>query len=707
MAPPKFKPFDPSSVKTFTPGAGFLAQQYGNKNQKSGQNSFQDSQYGQSGQYGNEQIHSGIQSPAVESLRSGSSTPGLSPNASSTTSLNSLYSALKEIESSPISDYIEAIRTAKSLSEIRSNAGVIAEILENNGPKSIETFNIHEYVMSLSRTKGVALIREGSMLLLSTVARKFSSGPAEAYLLKSFNIPLDMLADKENSVKRAAQSCSEALYQIYPNSARCSSLLSKLLDYIQSSAKWQSKMGALKIIEKILNDVPIDFLEPRYVDTVPALTNVMLDVKPELSRAGANVLNSLGGKLDNQDVAPRIGIIVETLSNPKKVQDCIKTLSHVTFVAEVTEPALSFLVPILNRALNNTSLSQDSLRQTVIVTENLTRLVHDPREVRHFIPLLLPGVQKVVNTATQPEVRELAAKALTVLTEAESQDNNNIIRITDLDSAKDMEESLDETLKNYVSQMITINVNTQEFKSLKDIYRTYLGQNEEEAEEKASEFKSLFNKDVDANSSEEGIEIVNAEFSLAYGGRMLLNKTRLRLFKGRRYGLCGRNGAGKSTLMRSIAAGKLEGFPDKDVLRSCFVEHKLQGSEVDMDLVTFIASDPELQHVEKITIADALDDVGFDESRRSQNVGSLSGGWKMKLELARAMLMKADILLLDEPTNHLDVNNVKWLEDYLTSHTEITSLIVSHDSGFLDNVCTDIIHYENKKLVYYKGNLSE
>ena len=58
----------------------------------------------------------------------------------------------------------------------------------------------------------------------------------------------------------------------------------------------------------------------------------------------------------------------------------------------------------------------------------------------------------------------------------------------------------------------------------------------------------------------------------------------------------------------------------------------------------------------------------------------------MKLELARAMLMKADILLLDEPTNHLDVANVKWLEDYLVSHTEITSLIVSHDSGFLDAV---------------------
>ena len=69
--------------------------------------------------------------------------------------------------------------------------------------------------------------------------------------------------------------------------------------------------------------------------------------------------------------------------------------------------------------------------------------------------------------------------------------------------------------------------------------------------------------------------------------------------------------------------------------------------------------------------------------------------------------MKADILLLDEPTNHLDVKNVAWLEDYLISQTTVSSMIVSHDSGFLDRVCTHIIHYETRKLVTYKGNLTE
>jgi elongation factor 3 len=80
----------------------------------------------------------------------------------------------------------------------------------------------------------------------------------------------------------------------------------------------------------------------------------------------------------------------------------------------------------------------------------------------------------------------------------------------------------------------------------------------------------------------------------------------------------------------------------------------------------------------------------------------------MKLALARAMLMNADILLLDEPTNHLDVVNVAWLENYLLGLKTVTSIIVSHDSGFLDHVCSDIIHYEpNYKLKRYRGNLSE
>ncbi|KAF9582029.1 translational elongation factor EF-1 alpha, partial [Lunasporangiospora selenospora] len=142
-------------------------------------------------------------------------------------------------------------------------------------------------------------------------------------------------------------------------------------------------------------------------------------------------------------------------------------------------------------------------------------------------------------------------------------------------------------------------------------------------------------------------------------------------------------------------------------LKTVFVEHNLQAEEADFPVLTFILNDESIKKLEKKAVIDMLESVGFDKEKQEQPVGSLSGGWKMKLELARAILLDADILLLDEPTNHLDVANVAWLQNYLNSLTNVTSMIVSHDSGFLDSVCTGIIHYENRKLKKYKGNLSK
>jgi len=125
--------------------------------------------------------------------------------------------------------------------------------------------------------------------------------------------------------------------------------------------------------------------------------------------------------------------------------------------------------------------------------------------------------------------------------------------------------------------------------------------------------------------------------------------------------------------------------------------------------VEFVMDDPVVQQhgVSATEIENTLASFQFTERMIKGPVVALSGGWKMKLALARAIFMKADILLLDEPTNHLDVKNVAWLEEYLCSQTTVSSMIVSHDAGFLDRVCTHIIHYETRKLVTYKGNLTE
>ncbi|KAK9462427.1 P-loop containing nucleoside triphosphate hydrolase protein [Lipomyces oligophaga] len=646
-------------------------------------------------------------SPAPSSL----STP-----LSSTTSLSSVTSAFSSVEISetPVAEYLNALSVVKSIGNARTVCGDLANAVLEAGPASLQTFGVLDKIKVLSKSKTSPIIRESSLLALTTLVKQFgSSTAAEAYILPYVTLPYDLLADKEITVRKAAQTAADIVLTIYPVEAYTSVLVPLFNEYLNSTAKWQSKIGVFKLYEKFTTQVAAEALLQQFVSIVPVLTNGMHDMKQELVKAATKTMTTMATLIDNQDITSRVPLIIDTMADPRKVPSTVLALSHVTFVAEVTEPVLAMLVPILLRALKQGSSSQDLLRQSVIVTENLTRLVHNPREIRAFLPELLPAVRRVVDTAALPEVRELASKALQVLENAEEETGLNRVSENDLiPKLCQINPSEDALVIRYIAGLVAVDINTQEWDRIGEVLPSYFGEELQSAaiatsKDISSFYEELYNPRPIADDGQEGIEIVNAKFSLAYGGKMLLNKTYLHLYKGHRYGLCGRNGAGKSTLMRAIANGQLEGFPDKSELRTCFVEHKLQGEEGDMDLVSFIAKDPELQHVKKSEVANALEEVGFDEMRRGQNVGALSGGWKMKLELARAMLMKADILLLDEPTNHLDVANVKWLEDYLVSHEDITSLIVSHDSGFLDAVCMDIIHYEEKKLAYYKGNLSE
>lgn len=450
-------------------------------------------------------------------------------------------------------------------------------------------------------------------------------------------------------------------------------------------------------------------------------------------------MNSLTTLLQNDDIAPRIPLLIKAIQEPstQSLQKAIHALSQTTFVAIVTSPVLAMVTPLLERSLNTPSTSQEVTRQTVVVVENLTKLVHDPIEARAFLPKLKPGVKAVKERASLPEVREIGARALDVIEKAMADKDGNvesgaIARTFGSDVAKVIEKQTSVAgnmqnfpgdaeiwalTKEYISEMVAEVVNQRELQRIPQLIAPYLeplmspGDSTKVAEAVhqfyVEEDHRKFGQPVKDDDGE--VEIVNATFSLGYGGMLLLSHTNLRLLKGHRYGLCGRNGAGKSTLMRSIADGKLEGFPSQDEVKTCFVEHN-QGEDADLTILEYIVRDPRFKDETQERISQVLEEVGFTsgpEGRQSNKVGSLSGGWKMKLALARAMLMRADVLLLDEPTNHLDVANVKWLQEYLKKHTEITSLIVSHDSGFLDEVCTDIYHYEQKKLVCYKGNLAD
>merc|ERR1712238_618079 len=207
-------------------------------------------------------------------------------------------------------------------------------------------------------------------------------------------------------------------------------------------------------------------------------------------------------------------------------------------------------------------------------------------------------------------------------------------------------------------------------------------------------------------------ELCNCKFTLAYGTKILLHNTKMRLLRGKKYGLLGGNDSGKTTLMRSIANNSVEGFPDCNDVRTVFVEADIQGEQSHLSCIEYIFVDPKIQalDISREQVREMLSNVGFvadGKAKPDHAVSTLSGGWRMKLALARAMLQKADILLMDEPTNHLDVINVAWVKKYLNSLTNVTAILVSHDSGLLNDCCTNILQIENLRLHTYKGNLDE
>merc|ERR1719482_2434340 len=249
----------------------------------------------------------------------------------------------------------------------------------------------------------------------------------------------------------------------------------------------------------------------------------------------------------------------------------------------------------------------------------------------------------------------------------------------------------------------------------------------DEADKVITSLLEQCSKDVqieeEKEEADDAEQLCDCQFSLAYGNKVLLNQTTLKLKRGYRYGLCGRNDSGKTSLMRAIANQQVEGFPPPTELRTMFVETDVQGEATDgsgmllselsvLDFVTKHAGlqaygvTEEMAKEKLLSVGFAVDDTEMAPASLTKQVGRLSGGWRMKLALTRAMLMKADILLLDEPTNHLDPGNVQWVMDYLCSLSNVTSIMVSHDIKVLDQVCTHVLQIDKLKLKQYKGNLT-
>jgi ATP-binding cassette subfamily F protein 3 len=227
--------------------------------------------------------------------------------------------------------------------------------------------------------------------------------------------------------------------------------------------------------------------------------------------------------------------------------------------------------------------------------------------------------------------------------------------------------------------------------------------------------------------------LVFSDLSLRRGSKELLTQTTFSIHPGQRVGLTGANGTGKSTLIALIrgeigADGGNFSRPPNWVLAhvkqetpsssQTALDYALEG---DAEYVTLKQAleqadgvrlgelHARLDAIDGYTIesraATLLHGLGFKPSDIRNPVSSFSGGWRMRLNLAQALMCRSDLLLLDEPTNHLDLDAVIWLQEWLKSYRG-TLILISHDREFLDDICTQIAHIEQGRLTLYTGNYS-
>ncbi|MCP0915071.1 ATP-binding cassette domain-containing protein [Acinetobacter indicus] len=226
------------------------------------------------------------------------------------------------------------------------------------------------------------------------------------------------------------------------------------------------------------------------------------------------------------------------------------------------------------------------------------------------------------------------------------------------------------------------------------------------------------------------------QVSLRRGGRVLFQKASMQIHPGWKVGLTGVNGAGKSTLFAALLGelGADEGSltrpsgwtvahmaQEVKALDMPALDFVLSGDEEYWQIQKQLAQPEQLSNSELAQLHGRFDEIhgysapskaaqlmaglGFMEHQLRLDVSSFSGGWRMRLNLARTLMSRSDLLLLDEPTNHLDLDAILWLEDWLNAY-EGTLILISHDRDFLDAVTDHILHIENQELTLYTGNYS-
>ena len=520
----------------------------------------------------------------------------------------------------------------------------------------------------------------------------------------------------------------------------------KLIQDIQHTIQVNPMKGQKEYAYKLLNTLVKQNsrqMTPFLATLIPMVAQDVNSSIKEVKDIAMKTLKRLLNNSGNEDLTPFIPVVLDGLVNSKNIPSAVEKLASCIFVQNVEAPALAVTAPILVKGLKERH--NETNRKSCVIIDNMCKLVEHPKEAIQFSTALKPLIQSAVDRISDPEARNIANKSLDTLKSVCTIDAECTLETIEKVLIETLVEhpdlKLDTTTKSETVTVMYTLAMCQEFSQecWRETIQTILTSHNVEDKEHviANNCLGIIEKWFEVKEeifedTEEGLDLYKGSFSLAYGALTLLNNANVHLKRNRFYGLLGPNNCGKTTLMRAIANEQVEGFPKRDELKTVFVEHEIQEREVGEDEKGFPILNIDLCGVDWVVdccnkvymlqpevtaeaVEEVMEEIGFGNAKKDKGhdraadmwmgVTTYSGGWKMKMQLCAATLMNADILMLDEPTGHLDTRNIQWIKDWLNSFIQKGGSIIStsHDSSFLNEMCTHLIDFQNRKLKTFRG----
>ena len=556
--------------------------------------------------------------------------------------------------------------------------------------------------------------RERALNAIKAIAEHSETSAAvEPYLVVLLPSVLAAVGDKMVPVKNAAQETALSIVKAV-NANAVKAVLPPIINSILTAQKWQEKITGLHCIEALVKSSPIQ-LALRVPDLIPVVSESMWDTKPEVKKMAYGTMEKVCGLIVNKDIERFIPELIKCIAKPENVPETVHLLGATTFVTDVHEPTLAIMVPLLDRGLAERETAIK--RKSAVIVDNMCKLVEDPQIVAAFLPKLMPGLTKNYENLADPEAREKTKQGLDTLVRVGAVKDGKIPEVSHAGDVSTVLEILKSVLSTKHKDAVTKFAASLEYVSaiagqlidekdsdsfvwtqnLKPYLAAIVGDNDAQGIVDALRKRAspgAEEEDAEEADDEEGEDLCNCTFNLAYGAKILLNQTHLRLKRGQRYGLCGPNGSGKSTLAKLITGlyipqkGKilLNGQPItnqnreayRQLFTAIFADFYLFDRILGINLNNL--DDRATKYLQKLEL-----NYKVEVSEGIFSTTDLSQGQRKRLALLVALLEDRPIYLFDEWASDQDPHFREIFYKQILMELKVMGkivLVISHDDRY-------------------------